>query len=101
MEEFEETLKELEDILQKQEEAEAEALQKQKHAKKMRNYITETTEKIEGCVIICILKNNNCFLDAFAKKINSDDFFTKIFEYVKLKHYINITLCMQRRIQFM
>lgn len=49
MEEFKKTLKELEDKQEK-----AEALQKQKHAKKMRNYIiAETTEKmIEGCVII-------------------------------------------------
>ena len=70
MEKFKKTLKELEDMIQKQD--------KKKPAKQM-SCGAETTEEIEGCAIILYS------LDAFAKK-TFNDFFAKIFKYVKLKH---------------
>lgn len=88
MENFNKALKELEEM-SRSTTLSTSSIQKQderNRAKQIRNYIEETTEKIEGCVIICILKNNNCFLDSFAKKGTFNFFFAKFFKYVKLKH---------------
>ena len=68
----------------------------QNHAKQLKNYISETTEELEGFVIVLLFKITISFLDAISKKGTFNDFFAKIFKYVNSKTEHNILLAGQR-----